>query len=427
MRCCYSRNAGQKNSIGMPEVFISTPWDLSLQGLSHLFALFATTAAHHPLTQHLTVSSLTVPSHTIPSVTVTISTIPSLTVPSHTVSSLSPHTLSLHLLFLHAPSLRHPLTHRPSLLSLSPHAPSPCSLSPCHPLTHHLLHHCHFHFLSVSLWSLHSVPSLLIAPPWACHSSWPCCLSLHTLLLPRGRLTATTGKFPPSFRLRFSYSGCLLLWSLPPRSAYGCHNGCCVSLRPWWPSHWMTPWSQPCSLSHSTPHLRAVSLHQLLMAPAPSAVPSSPGCQLYPSLLSPPHSSSLWQNRPQAPKGEQRQVVLQSWSAKSVRRRQQRGLCPVYTCKGGMPLPELGLILPCSPQNGKITQCIHFLLLRVFMGAQWTLSEYKHRQMGTGLLPSVSQPTSGQHEAGGPLEGREIDCKFLPGCEGEASCKTEAR
>ena len=114
MRCCYSRNAGQKNSIGMPEVFISTPWDLSLQGLSHLFALFATTAAHHPLTQHLTVSSLTVPSHTIPSVTVTISTIPSLTVPSHTVSSLSPHTLSLHLLFLHAPSLRRPLTHKSS-------------------------------------------------------------------------------------------------------------------------------------------------------------------------------------------------------------------------------------------------------------------------------------------------------------------------
>lgn len=37
----------------------------------------------------------------------------------------------------------------------------------------------------------------------------------------------------------------------------------------------------------------------------------------------------------------------------------------------GMPLPELGLILPCSPQNGKIeVRCINFLLLRVFRGAQ---------------------------------------------------------
>lgn len=47
--------------------------------------------------------------------------------------------------------------------------------------------------------------------------------------------------------------------------------------------------------------------------------------------------------------------------------------------------------------------------------------------MGTGVLPSVAEPTSGQYDAGGPLEGREIACKFLPGCGGEASCKTEAK
>lgn len=65
----------------------------------------------------------------------------------------------------------------------------------------------------------------------------------------------------------------------------------------------MTPWSQPCSMSHSTPHLRAVPLHQLRMTSAPSAVPSPPGCQLHPSLFSPPHSISLWQNSARGPKG----------------------------------------------------------------------------------------------------------------------------
>lgn len=43
--------------------------------------------------------------------------------------------------------------------------------------------------------------------------------------------------------------------------------------------------------------------------------------------------------------------------------------------------------------------------------------------MGTGLLPSVTEPTSGQYEAGGPLEGREIACKFLPGCGGKPCAK----
>lgn len=140
--------------------------------------------------------SLIVPSHTIPSVPVPISTIPSLAVPSHTVPLLTvpsctvpsqaPCSLSLHSLAIPSRTAPHTLSpHMPSLLSLTvPSHTVPRSLCPCHPLTDHLLHHCHFYFLSVSLWLPHSVPSLSIPSPSAHHSSLPCCLSPHTLPLP---------------------------------------------------------------------------------------------------------------------------------------------------------------------------------------------------------------------------------------------------